>query len=207
MIAPPPLPPATIPSLPGEATPPAAGFTRVSLTTDVPARAYLRSDALGGRGKGPNTIKTLVCERTPCAFVVPCGDHELDVEGSESETANEMGTHDSYASRTATFVVHAHAPQVVVNQTLGSSSSSPARAFATGLVVLGLATVIGAGAVGKGDPQNHDTAVGLLVGGASSLVLGSVILAAVPSVEQPGATREWVPKAGVATGASIGFRF
>lgn len=206
VIAPPPLPPPTIPSLPGDA--PAAGFTRVRLTTDVPARVYLHADAVGGTvGRGGRVIKTLVCDETPCAFVVAYGDHELDVEGSESAAVNELGEHQSYASRTATVVVHAHAPQVVLNQTLGSSSSPPARAFAGGLIGLGVVLAIGAGALAKSQPQNRDTAVGLLVGGASSFALGAIILAAVPSVEQPAATREWVPKQAATAGASLGFRF
>ena len=212
VIAPPPLPPATIPSLPGDAhadaTTPAAGFAQVRLTTDVPARAYLHADAVGGTGRqGPRSIETLVCEKTPCAFVVAYGDHELDVEGTESATVNELGEHQSYSNRTATVIVHAHAPEVVLNQTLGSASSPPARALAGGLMVLGAALVIGAGGVARSEPQSGGTVGGLLIAGASSLALGGIILAAVPSIEQPAATREWVPKQAATAGGSVGFRF
>ena len=207
-IAPPPEPPPTIPSLPGDATTtPAAGFTRVRLTSDVPARVYLHADAVGAaRGRGPRDIETLVCERTPCAFVVPYGDHEVLVQGTEpAENARREG--ESYAERSGAIVVHAHAPEVVVNHTLGWQHSPAGRAGAGTLIGMGVVLAIAAGALTKNAHATPDAAVGTAVAGLGAIVLGSVILGAVPSVEQPGATREWTPPQGATAGGSLGFKF
>jgi hypothetical protein len=210
VLPPPPAPPETLPVIAGDATPaPAAGFTRVRLTTDVPARVYLRADALGGTRKyGPREIRTLVCETTPCAFVVPFGDHELETTGSESKELNEMGESTSYAERTARTVLHAHAPEVVLNETLGWQHTPAGRVAGASMIVLGMVVAIGAADVAKGTGNSSSSAAGgLAVAGLGSIVLGGILLAAVPSVEQPASTREWTPKPTATAGASLGFRF
>jgi hypothetical protein len=208
-LAPPPTPPATLPVIAGDATtPPAAGFTRVRLTTDVPARVYLHSDAVGN-GRGPHEIRTLVCETTPCAFVVPFGDHELVIEGTESNEEDAMGSRASFANRSGATIVHAHGAEVVINETLGWHHSPAGRAVGAGMMFLGtVVTIVGvAMATVKGNAGANDAGPAVVASGLGSFVVGGIILAAVPSVEQPAATREWTPPATATAGGSLGFRF
>jgi hypothetical protein len=119
-----------------------------------------------------------------------------------------MGVPTSYADRIASTVVHAHGSEVVINETLGRQHSPAGRAAGAGMVFLGMVVAIGAAVVAK-DTRNSGSsaAAGLAVGGLSSIALGGIILAAVPSVEQPPATREWTPRQGATAGGTLGFRF
>lgn len=213
MLAPPPAPPEQVPVIAGDTTAsPAVGFTHVRLTTDVPARVYLRSDVVGyphaDMALGRHGIKTLVCETTPCAFIVPYGDHELVIEGSESKEEGALGQRTSYADRTGTTIVHAHGPEVVINESLGLQHFPAGRAVAAGMIFLGMVVAIGAAVIAKDSGASRSTtAAGVAVGGLGSIVLGGVILAAVPSVEQPAAAHEWTPKPVASAGGSLGFRF
>jgi hypothetical protein len=198
-IAPPAMPDRAMPQVEGPVVAADSGLARVLLSTDVPASAWAISTISGYRG--PYTARTLLCATTPCAVTLPYGDHEIELDALDSP------------ERTSTAIAHVDASTVVLNSTLGRRHSPGGQAAGIMLVSLGVVGLLAAvGVTSKhfknsgasdGDGSALAAAWSLGIGG---LGLGAVFLAANPTIEQPGATREWTPPAHVA-GSSLGLRF
>lgn len=191
-MAPPPPPKASLPDL-GEPPPPepVAGFSRVMISTDVPARVSYLSRGV--------PLETPICEATPCVVTLPYGDYILAFQG-----LNDGGRR----SRTGIRVGRS---TEVVNHTLGKNGASPLAAL--GLVVtifggLALATAVGI-AEGNSERGNKtDATVGTIgVVGLGMTLFGGALFLGAPRYHQEGATTHWTPMPKETAVAGAGFRF
>jgi hypothetical protein len=132
---------------------------------------------------------------------LPYGDHEIELAALDKP------------ERTSTAIAHVDASTVVLNSTLGRRYSPRGQAAGTMLVTLGVVGLLAAvvatsdhfkkSGASDSDAGAIAAAWSVAIGG---LGLGALVLAANPTIEQPGATREWTPPPHVG-GSSLGLRF
>jgi hypothetical protein len=178
-------------------------MARVLVSTDVPARVGRLQTlaASDGTRRVSGTVDDLLCERTPCAVVLPYGDHELSFQATDEP------------ERTSSTIVHVHESAVVVNHSLGRRHASEGRGAGVALAVVGLLVTCGSLGVMSAaqkagsaqDPSAPRAAIGV---GLGLLVLGGLVSAAAPTTVQPGATTQWSPaQNGGSLGAALGATF
>ncbi|HEX3770404.1 MAG TPA: hypothetical protein VHV30_06050 [Polyangiaceae bacterium] len=204
VLPPPAEPEATIPDVALPKVADDAGLARVIIETDVPASvSHLSEGEESWRYRGRDvTVRTLLCEETPCALTLPYGDYEIEATAIDDPR------------RKIATVVHVGGNTVVVNEILPRPLNQPARgggiaAVTLGLVTAGMGIVIAALA---SSPASNVGSNGGTVGAITSVSglglagFGTVLLATNPS-EQAGVTRQWTPPPSAAAGLSFHGKF
>lgn len=168
----------------------ASGFSRLTISTDVPARVERIAGVPSHRGP----MRELLCSETPCTVTLPYGDHELEFEGLKD------------GGRRSSTVVRLATPNEVLEHTLGTQRSSAGQVLGFMLITAGLATIITVGALASSDRRAgspDDSALQIGAGiGAGGLVLGGALMAASPGTRQDGATSH-----APIVGGSVGVHF
>jgi hypothetical protein len=200
-VPPPATPEPSLPDVPAPEPAANSGLARVLIDADVPASVWQSSVVYGYRG--PYAARTLACAETPCALTLPYGDHELVLAAIADPERQSM------------VVAHVHSSTVVENLVLGrryipraQAAAAPALLFGVALLAVGVGLAAKSSSTSGGSPIASPPGVAaLLLLGTGLITLGGIVAAEYPTLEQPGARREWSPVPGRIAGGSLGLKF
>jgi hypothetical protein len=196
-LPPPPVPARDMPVVSLPPTPPYAGYTRVLIATDVPARVALWGQE--GRPTGPTDgrrpiMDSISCDNTPCVLTLPQGEHQLHFEGTGKNS-----------NRTSTAKVVVRDEIVVVNHALGKDEKSAERVYGIGLLSAGLIS-IGLSLIPFPSYSSSEWRTTSFAIDCVAIVSGVVLLGFSTETLQEGATIQWTLPAATERGPGISFR-